>query len=59
MTTTFEKRNKEKTRQERQNAKALERQQRKEARKNAPPRVPGYDPDIADIIPGPQPVAPE
>jgi len=56
MTTTFEKRNKEKMRQEKQNAKALDRQQRKEARKNAPPRVPGYDPDIAGIIPGPQPL---
>ena len=56
MTTTFAKRSKEKTRQEKQNAKAADRQQRKLARKNAPPRIPGYDPDIAGIIPGPQPL---
>jgi len=56
MTTTFAKRSKEKMRQEKQNAKALARQQRKQARKDAPPRVPGYDPDIAGIIPGPQPL---
>lgn len=43
-------------RQEKQNAKAADRQQRKLARKNAPPRIPGYDPDIAGIIPGPQPL---
>jgi hypothetical protein len=56
MTTTFEKRNKEKNRQEKQNAKAQDRQQRKLARKDAPPRVPGEDPDLAGIIPGPQPM---
>ena len=56
MTTTFSKRNKEKARQERQREKELERQQRKLARKEAPPRVPGVDPDIAHIIPGPQPI---
>lgn len=56
MATTFAKRSKEKTRQEKQTAKALDRQQRKLARKNAPPRIPGEDPDIADIIPGPQPM---
>lgn len=56
MATTFEKRNKEKLRQEKQQAKALDRQQRKLARKNAPPRVPGEDPDLAGIIPGPQPL---
>jgi hypothetical protein len=56
MTTTFSKRNKEKVRQDRQREKAIERQQRKEAKKNAPPREPGVDPDIAGIIPGPQPI---
>lgn len=56
MTTTFSKRNKEKVRQDRQREKAIERQQRKETKKNAPPREPGVDPDIAHIIPGPQPI---
>jgi hypothetical protein len=55
MTTTFAKRSKEKMRQEKQSAKVLDRQQRKLARKDAPPRIPGYDPDLAGIIPGPQP----
>jgi hypothetical protein len=56
MTTTFAKRSKEKMRQEKQSEKALDRQQRKLARKDAPPRIPGYDPDLAGIIPGPQPL---
>jgi hypothetical protein len=56
MRTTFTKRNKEKARQDRQRGKALERQQRKQDRKNAPPRQPGEDPDIAGIVPGPQPI---
>jgi len=56
MTTTISKRNKEKVRQERQREKELERQQRREARKAAPPRVDGVDPDIAHIVPGPQPI---
>ncbi|HKO93980.1 MAG TPA: hypothetical protein VJU61_22655 [Polyangiaceae bacterium] len=53
---TFSKRNKEKVRQDKQREKALDRQQRKLQRKAAPPREPGVDPDIADIIPGPQPI---
>ena len=57
MRTTFSKRNKEKARQDRQKGKALERQQRKQARKQAPPRQSGEDPDIAGIVPGPQPIA--
>jgi hypothetical protein len=56
MTTTFSKRNKEKVRQERQREKALERQRRKVARDAEPPPEPGVDPDIAHIIPGPQPI---
>ncbi len=56
MVTTFSKRNKEKMRQERQKDKAEERQRRKQARKDAPPPEPGVDPDIAGIIPGPQPI---
>jgi hypothetical protein len=56
MTTTFAKRSKEKMRQEKQSAKALDRQQRKLVRQNAPPRLPGEDPDLAGIVPGPQPL---
>lgn len=57
MTTTFSKRNKEKVRQERQREKEVDRQQRRQAKKAAPPREPGgIDPDIAGIIPGPQPI---
>jgi hypothetical protein len=57
MTTTFSKRNKEKVRQEKQREKLLDRQQRKEVKDKKPPREPGgVDPDIADIIPGPQPI---
>jgi hypothetical protein len=48
--------NKEKMRQEKQSAKALDRQQRKLVRQNAPPRLPGEDPDLAGIVPGPQPL---
>ena len=56
MTTTFAKRSKEKMRQEKQSEKAQDRQQRKLVRKDAPPRIPGEDPDLAGIIPGPQPM---
>jgi hypothetical protein len=56
MTTTFSKRNKEKARQDKQREKLVDRQQRKEEKKNAPPREPGSDPDIDHIIPGPQPI---
>ena len=56
MTTTFAKRSKEKMRQEKQTAKAQDRQQRKLARKDAPPRIPGQDRDLEGIIPGPQPL---
>ena len=56
MTTTFAKRNKEKARQEKQSAKAAAREQRKQARKDAPPRIPGEDPDLAGIVWGPQPL---
>jgi hypothetical protein len=56
MATTFLKRSKEKLRQEKQKDKAQDRQQRKALRKDAPPRADGEDPDIAHIIPGPQPI---
>jgi len=55
LTTTFSKRNKEKLRQEWQRDKAQVRQERKVARENRPAPAPGEDPDIAHIVPGPQP----
>jgi hypothetical protein len=54
--TTFQKRQKERTRQDRQKEKDAQRKQRRE---NPAPRAagePGVDPDIAGIIPGPQPI---
>jgi len=57
MTATFEKRRKERDRQDRQRAKAEKRKQR---RQEKPARVPGgEDPDIAGIVPGPQPPSEE
>ena len=49
------KRQKEIERQQRQKEKALERSQRKVDRKNRPDGTAGEDPDIAGIVPGPQP----
>jgi hypothetical protein len=49
-----QKRNKERARQEKQKMKAEKRQEAKAQRANTP-RVPGEDPDIAGIVPGPQP----
>jgi hypothetical protein len=50
----FLKRQKELVRQERQREKDLKRKQRKESRTDRPGDV-GEDPDIAGIVPGPQP----
>lgn len=52
---TFKKREKERARQERQKAKDAKRQERRQDRANRPAGVPGEDPDIAGIVPGPQP----
>jgi hypothetical protein len=55
--TTFQKRQKERARQDRQREKDAQRKQRRDER--AVPRAagePGVDPDIAGIIPGPQPI---
>jgi hypothetical protein len=55
--TTFAKRQKERARQDKQRAKDAKRKQRRE--EGASPRAavqPGDDPDIAGIIPGPQPI---
>lgn len=52
---TTGKRNREKDRKEHQLAKAQRKLKRREE-KVAIDRVPGEDPDIAGIVPGPQPV---
>jgi hypothetical protein len=55
--TTFRKREKERARQERAQEKDQKRKARKEERANgATATTPGEDPDIAGIVPGPQPV---
>ena len=52
---TFKKREKERARQEKQRAKEVKRQERRQDRANRPEGAPGEDPDIAGIVPGPQP----
>ncbi|HPC84719.1 MAG TPA: hypothetical protein P5234_15605 [Thermoanaerobaculaceae bacterium] len=52
---TFAKRARERARQEKQQAKAAERAQRRAEKKARGPLEPGEDPDIAGIVPGPQP----
>ena len=52
---TFAKRQKEIARQERAREKAAKRVERKET-KAKPDRAAGEDPDIAGIVPGPQPL---
>jgi hypothetical protein len=49
-----QKRHKERARQEKQKIKFERRQEAKINRSNSP-RPPGEDPDIAGIVPGPQP----
>jgi len=51
---TFTKRQKERARQDRQREKQLAKEARKRVVRTVGP--PGEDPDIAGIIPGPQPV---
>jgi hypothetical protein len=52
---TFLKRQKERARQEKQRLKAEKRAQRKEEKDAAPNAAIDVDPDIAGIVPGPQP----
>ncbi len=52
---TFLKRQKERARQEKQRLKAEKRAQRKEEKDAAPTAALDVDPDIAGIVPGPQP----
>jgi hypothetical protein len=49
------KRQKELLRQQRQREKAEEREKRKREKSERPAPAPGEDPDIAGIVPGPQP----
>jgi hypothetical protein len=53
--TTHRKRERERNNQERQQEKRAERALRKEMRKSAPRGESAEDPDIAGIVPGPQP----
>jgi hypothetical protein len=55
---SFQKRAKEKARQDRRKEKDARRVETKDRRANASPRT-GEDPDIAGIIPGPQALPPE
>lgn len=57
--TTFRKREKEKAQKERQQEKELKRKARKAERDAAGDRPEGEDPDIAGIVPGPQPLDPD
>ncbi len=53
---SIQKRQKERDRQERQRAKEEKRKQRKDEKVARVPGAAGEDPDIAGIIPGPQPL---
>lgn len=53
---SFTKRQKERARQEKQAGKREEKEARKRAKAARPDGAPGEDPDIAGIVPGPQPV---
>lgn len=52
---TQAKRAREKALQEKRQQKAARRQDAKERRESTPHRADGVDPDIAGIVPGPQP----
>lgn len=53
------KRQKERARQEKQQEKEASRAERRKAKGQTDTTAPGEDPDIAGIIPGPQPPAVE
>ncbi|RPI11034.1 MAG: hypothetical protein EHM71_02005 [Zetaproteobacteria bacterium] len=55
---SFQKRAKEKARQERRKEKDVRRAEARDRKVGAAPRE-GEDPDIAGIVPGPQPLPPE
>jgi len=54
MTVTFNKRQKERARQERNQDKEAKREERKRLKAERPTPTDGVDPDIAHIVPGPQ-----
>jgi hypothetical protein len=57
MSITFQKRQKERDRQQHQQDKVAKRAERKRLKATRPQRDEGgVDPDIADIVPGPQPM---
>lgn len=53
---TFQKREKEKARMQRARDKEANRMENKQRRAEAGPRPVDYDPDLAGIVPGPQPL---
>jgi hypothetical protein len=53
---SIQKRQKERERQERARAKAEKKKVRNDEKVSRGPREDGVDPDIAGIVPGPQPV---
>ncbi len=53
------KRQKEASRREHQQKKAERKEQRKREKDTRGPLAPGEDPDIAGIVPGPQPISEE
>ncbi len=53
------KRQKEASRREYQNKKQEKKEQRKRDKEARGPLAPGEDPDIAGIVPGPQPIPEE
>jgi hypothetical protein len=53
------KRQKEKNRQDKAREKEMRRQQRRNDKPERGPSADGVDPDIAGIIPGPQPIPEE
>ncbi|HEX8821395.1 MAG TPA: hypothetical protein VF794_15825 [Archangium sp.] len=56
MTVTFIKRQKERARQQRNQDKEVKREERKRLKAERPTATDGVDPDIAHIVPGPQPL---
>ena len=56
---TQQKRQKERDRQALQRDKEAERRRRRDEKAQRPPGEPGEDPDIAGIVPGPQPLPEE
>lgn len=57
--TTFQKRQKERARLDKQREKSEKKRIRREQPSARSTAEPGVDPDIAGIIPGPQPIADE